>query len=126
MAQKVTISVDALGGDNAPGVVLEGVAQALEQDIDLSVILCGPAEIVEPFAEKHDRCTARATTEVISMAEHPISLAALARRSMDSTLENRFRSSGTSMIWLMVERTTRLSTSMARATAVSLCRTGPQ
>ena len=52
MAQKVTISVDALGGDNAPGVVLEGVAQALEQDIDLSVILCGPAEIVEPFAEK--------------------------------------------------------------------------
>ena len=30
MADKVTISVDALGGDNAPGVVLEGVAAALE------------------------------------------------------------------------------------------------
>lgn len=83
MAQKVTISVDALGGDNAPGVVLEGVAQALEQDIDLSVILCGPAEIVEPFAEKHDRCTARATTEVISMAEHP---ANAVRKKKDSSI----------------------------------------
>ena len=83
MAQKVTISVDALGGDNAPGVVLEGVVQALEQDIDLSVILCGPAEIVEPFAEKHDRCTARATTEVISMAEHP---ANAVRKKKDSSI----------------------------------------
>ncbi len=71
MAEKVTISVDALGGDNAPGVVLEGVEAALAEDGDLSVILCGPAEVVEPFAAAHDRCIARATTEVISMAEHP-------------------------------------------------------
>jgi glycerol-3-phosphate acyltransferase PlsX len=67
----VTISVDALGGDNAPGVVLEGVAAALAEDADLSVILCGPADVVEPFAAQHERCTAKATTEVISMAEKP-------------------------------------------------------
>ena len=83
MSQKVTISVDALGGDNAPGVVLEGGAQALEQDGDLSVILCGPAEIVEPFAASHDRCVARATTEVISMAEHP---ANAVRKKKDSSI----------------------------------------
>ena len=83
MAQKVTISVDALGGDNAPDVVLDGVAQALEYDGDLSVILCGPADVVEPFAANHDRCTARATTEVISMAEHP---ANAVRKKKDSSI----------------------------------------
>ncbi len=69
--QKVTISVDAMGGDNAPDVVLDGVAQALAADDALSVVLCGPAEVVEPFASSHERCEARVTTEVIGMAEHP-------------------------------------------------------
>ncbi len=83
MADKVTISVDALGGDNAPQVVLDGVADALAQDADLSVILCGPKDIVEPFAAAHDRCTARATTEEISMAEHP---ANAVRNKKDSSI----------------------------------------
>ena len=71
VSDNVTISVDALGGDNAPGVVLEGVEAALAIDEGLSVVLCGPADVVEPFAQAHERCTARATTEVIGMAEHP-------------------------------------------------------
>ena len=50
MPDKVTIAVDALGGDNAPGVVLEGVEQALAADQDLTVILCGPDDVVSPFA----------------------------------------------------------------------------
>ncbi len=83
MADKVTITVDALGGDNAPGVVLEGVEAALAADADLSVILCGPAEVVEPFASSHDRCVARATTEEISMAEHP---ANAVRKKKDSSI----------------------------------------
>ena len=83
MADKVTISVDALGGDNAPDVVLEGVEAALAEDADLSVILCGPAEVVEPFAAAHDRCVARATTEEIAMAEHP---ANAVRKKKDSSI----------------------------------------
>ena len=71
MAEQVTVTVDALGGDNAPGVVIEGVAAALAQDPSLNVILCGPEEVVVPFAQNHDRCTAQVTTEVIAMAEHP-------------------------------------------------------
>lgn len=71
MPEKVTIAVDALGGDNAPGVVLDGVEQALAADEDLTVILCGPDEVVSPFAAAHDRCVAQATTEAISMGEHP-------------------------------------------------------
>ena len=63
MAEKVTITVDALGGDDVPGVVLEGVELALAADPDLSVILCGPAEVVGPFAASHERAEAQATTE---------------------------------------------------------------
>ena len=83
MPEKVTIAVDALGGDNAPGVVLDGVEQALAADQDLTVILCGPDEVVSPFAAAHDRCVAQATTEAISMGEHP---AQAVRRKKDSSI----------------------------------------
>ena len=68
MPESVIISVDALGGDHAPDVVLEGVEAALAEDAELGVILCGPREVVEPFAAEHERCVARPTTEEISMA----------------------------------------------------------
>jgi glycerol-3-phosphate acyltransferase PlsX len=68
---KVTICVDAMGGDNAPGVVLEGVEAALRADEDLEVILVGPQDVVETFADGHDRCTAAFASEVIEMGEHP-------------------------------------------------------
>lgn len=83
MPEKVTIAVDALGGDNAPGVVLGGVEQALAADEDLTVILCGPDEVVSPFAAAHDRCVAQATTEAISMGEHP---AQAVRKKKDSSI----------------------------------------
>ena len=71
MPDKTTIAVDALGGDNAPGVVLEGLEAALAADEALNVVLCGPKDVVEPFAAAHERCTARVTTEFIDMGEHP-------------------------------------------------------
>lgn len=83
MSEQVTIAVDALGGDHAPDVVLEGVEAALAQDDQLVVILCGPADLVEPFAEAHERCCARATTEEIAMGEHP---ANAVRKKKDSSI----------------------------------------
>lgn len=77
------IAVDAMGGDNAPGVVLEGVAAALDADSALHVILCGPDEVVSPFAASHARCTAQVTTEVIEMGEHP---ARAVRSKKDSSI----------------------------------------
>ncbi len=71
MFEKATVCVDAMGGDNAPDVVLQGVADALEADPALSVILCGPAQVVDPFAAQHERCTSQHAAEVIGMAEHP-------------------------------------------------------
>ena len=66
-----TVVVDAMGGDNAPGVVLEGVEIALAADPALSVILAGPDEVVSEFAAKHDRVEALVAPEVIGMDEHP-------------------------------------------------------
>jgi glycerol-3-phosphate acyltransferase PlsX len=67
----VTIVVDALGGDDAPTVVLEGVDAALAADSALSIILTGPVEVVESFAAARERVRAVPTTEFIDMAEHP-------------------------------------------------------
>lgn len=83
MAQQVTVAVDAMGGDRAPDVVLQGVADALQADPDLSVVLCGPADVVEPFAADLDRCQAVTATEVVSMDEHP---AKVVRTKKDSSL----------------------------------------
>ena len=78
------IVVDALGGDNAPAAVLEGVSLALAADPGLQVILTGPAEIVEPFSgDKPDRLEAVATTEAIGMDEHP---AEAVRQKKDSSI----------------------------------------
>lgn len=68
----VTVVVDAVGGDNAPGEILAGVTLALADDPSLQVILTGAAEVVEPFAATHgERVSAVATTQVIEMDEHP-------------------------------------------------------
>lgn len=83
MQEKVTIAVDALGGDHAPSVVLDGVAEALAADENLNIVLCGPAQTVEPFAARHARCVAQATTEFIDMAEHP---ANAVRKKKDSSI----------------------------------------
>ncbi len=83
MTKPITIAVDAMGGDNAPSVVLAGCASALDSDPQLHIILCGPAEVVEPFAENHERCEAVLASEVIGMAEHP---AEAVRKKKDSSI----------------------------------------
>ncbi len=83
MSNQVTIAVDVLGGDFGPKVVLPGIERALEADSELTVIACGPADVVEPFAAKHDRVVAQVTTEEIAMDEHP---ANAARKKKDSSL----------------------------------------
>lgn len=72
-----------MGGDDAPGVVLTGVAEALAADSSLQVMLCGPAEVVVPFADAHERCTPCPAEEVIGMGEHP---AQAVRRKKDSSI----------------------------------------
>lgn len=83
MSGNITLAIDAMGGDDAPGVVLTGVAEALAADSSLQVMLCGPAEVVVPFADAHERCTVCLAEEVIGMGEHP---AQAVRRKKDSSI----------------------------------------
>jgi phosphate acyltransferase len=64
------IAVDAMGGDNAPGQVLDGASQAaLEYGIDISIV--GLPGVVQPLLERHPRLTLVPCTQVIGMDEHP-------------------------------------------------------
>lgn len=80
---EIKVVVDAQGGDNAPGVVLEGVAQAVTQDPSITVILAGAEDVIVPFAAEHANVVAHPTTEVIEMGEHP---AEAVRRKKDSSI----------------------------------------
>ncbi|MDR1774883.1 MAG: phosphate acyltransferase PlsX [Actinomycetes bacterium] len=86
MAQNTSrtiIAVDALGGDFAPQVVLDGAELALQRDADIQILMVGPADTVEPFAANHTRVRAIPTTQVIAMDEHP---AAAVRSKKDSSI----------------------------------------
>ena len=80
---EIKVVVDAQGGDNAPDVVLEGVAQAVAQDPSITVILTGAEDVIVPFAAEHANVVAHPTTEVIEMGEHP---AEAVRRKKDSSI----------------------------------------
>ena len=79
----VTICVDAMGGDSAPGVVLSGALDALNQNKDLNIILCGPENVVVPFCENKARLTPHVCTETIEMGEHA---ARAVRKKKDSSI----------------------------------------
>lgn len=76
-----TVAVDVMGGDRAPGVVVDGVQLALSADPALHVLLVGPADIVR--AAEGPRCTPVVATEVIAMDEHP---ATAVRTKKDSSI----------------------------------------
>lgn len=77
------VCVDAMGGDESPSVVCEGIALALKNDPTLEVLVAGTDEVVTPFCEEHDRALPLVAAEVIGMAEHP---AEAVRKKKDSSI----------------------------------------
>src|SRR6476619_6759454 len=70
----VTVAIDAMGGDRAPGEIVDGAVQAAEQ-LDVRVLLVGREEVVGPLVP----ATARSVevvgaTEVVSMSDVPTSV----------------------------------------------------
>lgn len=66
------IAVDAMGGDNAPKVVIEGVERARDEQSDLEFILYGDEAQIRPLLRSDERITIVHTTEQIEMNEHPV------------------------------------------------------
>lgn len=69
----IKIAVDAMGGDDAPGVVVEGAISAAKSDADIEVMLFGPIEQLRPLIPDDcpDSVTLVDAPDVIGMAESP-------------------------------------------------------
>ena len=78
---EVRIAVDVMGGDEEPGVVLDGIAAALAADPALTVLAVGPEDIVGPFCEAHERAEALIAPDVITMEDDPIAAVMRKRKS---------------------------------------------
>ena len=70
------IGIDAMGGDYAPEVVVEGAIMALKRiKEDSRIVLFGDEERIKQLLKKHkcnsDKIEIVATTEVIEMGDHP-------------------------------------------------------
>jgi glycerol-3-phosphate acyltransferase PlsX len=77
------IAVDAMGGDNAPGQILDGASEAAQEyGIDISVV--GLPGAVQPLLERHPRLTLVPCTQAIGMDEHP---AQAVRSKPDSSMK---------------------------------------
>lgn len=79
--QKVRVCVDAMGGDEEPSVVLEGISRALDADPDIEVLVAGPEEVVAEFCRDHDRAEALIAPDVITMEDDPIKAVMTKRKS---------------------------------------------
>jgi hypothetical protein len=81
------IVVDAMGGDLAPGVVVDGAVQAA-RDLGLEIVLVGQRGAVQAELDKHDRAglplTVLHASEVIAMDEH--NPAAAVKAGKDSSM----------------------------------------
>ncbi|MBL4837946.1 MAG: phosphate acyltransferase PlsX [Kordiimonadaceae bacterium] len=63
VAKKITIAVDAMGGDNAPDMVIEGIAQARTFFPDTKFLIYGDESQIKPILESHVEL--RAASELI-------------------------------------------------------------
>lgn len=75
MADKLTISLDAMGGDGAPHMVFEGAHIALEKDPDIRFLMIGDRAVLHPLLEKFPVVRAASalahTAESVSMGDKP-------------------------------------------------------
>lgn len=79
------VAIDAMGGDHAPKVVVEG-AVAAANELDVSMLLVGRRDLIEPLLEQHgptERVEVVDAATVIGMHDHP---ATAVRQKPDSSL----------------------------------------
>ena len=75
MGKPVTISIDAMGGDHAPGIVIDGVRLAHTRLPHVRYLLFGDAARIEPLLSKYPDlqgvCTVCHTADVVTMDAKP-------------------------------------------------------
>ena len=66
-----TIAVDAMGGDNAPQAIVEGVNQALAEFTDIEIQLYGDETKIKPYLTATERVSIVHTDEKIGSGDEP-------------------------------------------------------
>lgn len=68
----ITIAIDAMGGDNAPDAMVQGVNLALHTYEDVKIKLFGDESLILPLLDKNDRVEVIHTTEMITGEDEPV------------------------------------------------------
>jgi len=68
----VKIAVDAMGGDNAPRAIVEGVVLAANEFKDMEFILYGNEEAIKPYLSNETNIKIVHTDEKIESEDDPI------------------------------------------------------
>ncbi len=75
MTDRIVISIDAMGGDNAPDMIVEGVDAQARIDPSLRFLLFGDEQLINELLAKHPAARAasevRHTPDVVSSGEKP-------------------------------------------------------
>lgn len=79
----ITIAVDAMGGDNAPQAIVEGVNRAIEAFDDIEIQLFGDQQQINQYLKVNPRVTVMHTTEVITGEDEPVKAV---RRKKDASM----------------------------------------
>src|SRR5689334_14928334 len=67
------IAIDAMGGDHAPKIVVEGALAAAKEWKDVQIILVGNSAAIEAhLTERPDNLTIRHAEEVIEAEDEPV------------------------------------------------------
>lgn len=87
MSKIITVALDAMGGDNAPGEIVKGAVEAVQKRKDIKVLLTGKQELLEQTLSGYTYPTEQIeivnASEVIETAEPPVMAI---RRKKDSSL----------------------------------------
>lgn len=87
MSKIITVALDAMGGDNAPGEIIKGAVEAVQKRKDIKVLLTGKQELLEQtlsgYTYPTDQIEIVNASEVIETAEPPVMAI---RRKKDSSL----------------------------------------
>ena len=87
MKELVKVAVDAMGGDHAPGEIVKGTVEALNNSDEVSVYLVGRKELIEDELVKYtypkERLEIVDAPDVIQTAEPPV---AAVRRKKESSI----------------------------------------
>ncbi|HEY4274086.1 MAG TPA: phosphate acyltransferase PlsX [Rhizomicrobium sp.] len=75
MARELTVSVDAMGGDAGPGIVITALMRAVQRHPDVRFILAGDEQVLSPLLARHgrlkDRVEIRHAPDRVAMEDKP-------------------------------------------------------